>query len=875
MSSNRIAEDSVPHSLFGSEQRDRAVIENLPDPVLIVDVAGRIIWASPAARTLGLDPSESAGHSVFEGIHSDDAERFQQALSSAIGSRGNAIIVRAVRRVAGLGNQGCFDERLTYLPDTPGIRGVLIIAHEVSERQVDAGPAAIPVDKSHFNVKSEQSAVFTADATGRFQYVNRAAAAAFGSAPEEIVGKPVAEFLSPILLEQYRGDIEQVMRTGEDVIVEEQSQIKGRDVWLSTIVQPIRDDCGHVTAARLIAHDVTSFKNIERELRKNEERLRQMVRLSGIGIFDHDHVSDEIYWSPELREIYGWRPEESVRFSRPGDSQPGTWDLIHPEDRERVAAAVDHARHDPGGVFDIDYRIIRRDGSLRWISTRGQTFFEGEGEARRPVRTIGATQDITERNRTELALRRSQERLQQVLQVYDIGVFEQDHASGALYWSPELRSTWRLNPDQEPGVEAFWSAIHPEDLKRAQLAVEKAHDPAGDGRYDIQFRITSSDGELRWIDARSQTLFEGEGEARRPVRTVGAVMDITERRRVDEALRVSERSLREAQRIANIGDWELDYATDRVTWSDEIFRVFEIDPTHFTVSYQSFLSCVHPEDRARVDAACSHAWIHHTPYQITHRILTPSGQVKHIEERAQTEFGPDGKPRYWRGTSQDVTARVAAESALRASLQEKETLLREIHHRVKNNLQIIASLLHFQAKRVRDPADLAAFTDCRNRLRAMILVHEKLYQSRDLSSIDFGNYLRSLVRDLQHSHNVGGRRLDIQVSTEPVELPIQLAVPCGMIVCELLTNVFKYAFPDGKTGGAQVSLTAIGTRVRLCVSDNGVGLPPTFDPLHGSSFGWELIRNLTKQVGGEINIDRDGGTRVTIAFTNNSEAAAA
>ncbi len=653
MSSDRIAEDPGPLSLLDSEQRDRAVIANLPDPVLIVDVAGRIIWASPAARALGLDPSASVGRSVFEGIHSNDAERFQHALSSAIGSRGKAFTIRAVHRIAGSGSQGSFDERLTYLPDTPGIRGVLILAREVSERQVYAGPAAITGNKSRIEAESEQGAVFTADATGR------------------------------------------------------------------------------------------------------------------------------------------------------------------------------------------------------------------------------VAQDITEPIRTELALRQSQERLQQVLQVYDIGIFEHDHISGALYWSPELRRTWRLKPDQEPGVEVFRSAIHEEDLKRVQLAVEKAHDPAGDGRYAVQFRITGSDGELRWMDARSQTFFEGEGKARRPVRTVGAVMDITERRRIDEALRVSERSLREAQRIANIGDWELDYATDRVIWSDEIFRVFEIDPKTFAVSYQSFLSCVHPEDRERVDAACSHSWIHHTPYQITHRILTPSGQVKHIEERAQTEFGPDGKPRYWRGTSQDVTERVAAEVALRESLQEKETLLREIHHRVKNNLQIIASLLHFQAKRVRDPADLAAFTDCRNRLGAMILVHEKLYQSRDLSSIDFGNYLRSLVRDLQHSHSVGGRRLDIQVSTEPVALPIQLAVPCGMIVCELLTNVFKYAFPAGTTGGAEVSLAATGTRVRLCVSDNGVGLPPTFDPLHGSSFGWQLIHNLTKQIGGEINIDRDGGTRVTIAFTNNSEAAAA
>ena len=191
-----------------------------------------------------------------------------------------------------------------------------------------------------------------------------------------------------------------------------------------------------------------------------------------------------------------------------------------------------------------------------------------------------------------------------------------------------------------------------------------------------------------------------------------------------------------------------------------------------------------------------------------------------------------------------------------------------MHHRVKNNLQIIASLLHFQAKRVRDPADLAAFADGRDRLRAMILVHEKLYQSRDLSRIDFGNYLRSLVRDLQHSHSAGGRRMDVKVSAAAVGLPIQLAVPSGMILCELLTNVFKYAFPHEKTGAVTVSLTAEGALVRLCVEDNGVGLPSGFDPHNSSTFGWRLIRNLTAQLGGEVSIDRREGTRVAIVFTN-------
>jgi PAS domain S-box-containing protein len=135
-----------------------------------------------------------------------------------------------------------------------------------------------------------------------------------------------------------------------------------------------------------------------------DERLRQVIRLSNIGIFEHDHATDAIYWSPQQREIYGIGPEEPVRFaSQPGQPSSGfqTWSLIHPDDRLRVAAALQSAHAGEDGLFDLEYRIVRRDGSERWIATRAQTFFSGSGEERRPVRTIGATQDITDRKKLD------------------------------------------------------------------------------------------------------------------------------------------------------------------------------------------------------------------------------------------------------------------------------------------------------------------------------------------------------------------------------------------------------------------------------------------------------------------------------------------
>ena len=134
---------------------------------------------------------------------------------------------------------------------------------------------------------------------------------------------------------------------------------------------------------------------------RTDERLRQVIRLSNIGVFDHDHTTDTVYWSPEQREIYGVQLDETLVFRRSPSAEPDMWNLIHPDDRDRVVAALQRAHEEEDGLFDLEYRIVRRDGIERWVATRSQTFFKGEGGARHPTRTIGATQDITDRKKLD------------------------------------------------------------------------------------------------------------------------------------------------------------------------------------------------------------------------------------------------------------------------------------------------------------------------------------------------------------------------------------------------------------------------------------------------------------------------------------------
>ncbi len=218
---------------------------------------------------------------------------------------------------------------------------------------------------------------------------------------------------------------------------------------------------------------------------------------------------------------------------------------------------------------------------------------------------------------------------------------------------------------------------------------------------------------------------------------------------------------------------------------------------------------------------------------------------------------------------EDVTDRKEAEEKLKASLEENQLLLKEIHHRVKNNLAIISSLLNLQAGSFKDPAVINAFRDSQHRIRSMALVHEKLYKSGDLSKIDFAGYIRELGKGISQSHEFIGLGTSIKVKAENTWMGINTAIPCGMIINELLTNAFKYAFPPDKEGEVAIRMRLIEGEKKyyeLVVSDNGVGLPPDIDIQHPSSFGFQLVHLLIQQLGGEIEVDRKNGTTFRITF---------
>jgi PAS domain S-box-containing protein len=345
--------------------------------------------------------------------------------------------------------------------------------------------------------------------------------------------------------------------------------------------------------------------------------------------------------------------------------------------------------------------------------------------------------------------------------------------------------------------------------------------------------------------------------------------DITDRKQIEEALRQKQAELLEAQRVAKIGNWWHDMVTDSIFWSDETFRILGLEPQPVTAELA--FSCIHPDDRHILIHAAEEASRGKKETSHEFRIVRPNGEIRWIHNRWESTFNDNGTELKRIGTHQDITELKRTEEKLRISLKEKEVLLQELYHRTKNNMFVIKSLLALQSNYIHDQQALDAFADTQNRIQSMALVHQKLYQSKNLSSIDLKEYISDLVEHLMQSYGISSDRIAVIERMDSVPVLIDTAMPCGLIVNELISNALKHAFPHGQAGKITISLHENVTgEISLEVADNGVGVPAGFDLRKAGSLGVMTVFNLAEyQLRANVTFDTKSGVTYRITFVDN------
>lgn len=456
-------------------------------------------------------------------------------------------------------------------------------------------------------------------------------------------------------------------------------------------------------------------------------------------------------------------------------------------------------------------------------------------------------------------------------------IFDGDARTGQIEWSGPIEEFTGYTREEfsKVNLAACKGLIHPEDKERVWNALEKSL-KTGE-KFEQKFRFRKKDGSYIYVEDSSIFL---KDESDFVYRAIGLFKNITENKYAQEKLKVSEKHiLRYLQNFRGIG-FELDNNFNLVLLHGAVEEITGYRNEEFLSGKIRFTQLLHPEDqsnflvnRRKLNTASN------SLVEQEYRILNRNGNIVWVFESIQFVHDIDKTNQFYQGFIQDVTERKIAENAL-----DKAEKLRkkEIHHRIKNNLQVISSLLELECENLlsvnleREKV-IEAFRESNNRIISMSIIHEELYNSKDMETINFASYLKELTNDLFKSYKVGNYDIQLLLDVEDIFFEMDSAIPLGIIVNELVSNSLKYAFPAGRNGKIHIKLhrdfnnkTKILTCHRrnftLIVEDNGIGFPDSIDFRNTSSLGLQLVNTLVDQINGEIELRKESGTKYQIQF---------
>lgn len=454
-----------------------------------------------------------------------------------------------------------------------------------------------------------------------------------------------------------------------------------------------------------------------------------------------------------------------------------------------------------------------------------------------------------------------------------------DESGVVVFDSPSVEKILGYSPGELVGKNAF-DLVHPEDMEKARsIFAELVRTPRGTA--SAEFRCRHKDGSWRILDSIGRNLL---GES--PGGILINSRDRTERKAIEKELVQKKEQLLEAQQLAHLGSWKWNIEKNEVSWSDEMRHILGLESGKGPVSYESFLEMVHPQDREIMRKQMSHSVESRSGFSFEYRIIRPGGDVRMILANGNVMLGNGGVVGV-RGTGQDITEMKNIEKELRLSkleleqrvlertkeisevneklirsLHEKELLLNEIHHRVKNNLQIISSLVKLQMKQSQNTQETVAAIQ--SRLKAIALVHEMLYESKDMSRIDFRKYVHDLFNFIIRSLLYNTKQITLKVDIGQIYLDIDNATNLGLILNELIANAIKHGFSGGKSGVISVSMRKNGDYV---MKVSNTGLPgANIDLQNPKSMGLTLVCSLVEQLDGSIELNSEKNTEFIIKF---------
>jgi PAS domain S-box-containing protein len=580
----------------------------------------------------------------------------------------------------------------------------------------------------------------------------------------------------------------------------------------------------------------------EKLRRASEDKYRNLFDNANDAIITTDPDDRITSWNRSAGKIFGWGAQEVIgrKLSH----------LIVPDElREKTEQFLGNALIGRG-ITEIETAGLHKNGGWIDVSLTISPMLNTEREI------IGLSEifrDIRERKKIEM----EKDKLLKAIDHSIDGIIIGDEKDRYIYLNEAYEKIYGYTGEELIG-ETWRKLIDSELIAATELELDRTIHNKNVGILSGEFPGVSKDGLPILLDVRSTGLWDESGNYQGHI---CIVRDITERKRGEEKLLLFRNLIEQSNDAIFVNDHE----------TGRILDVNDKGCSNLGYTREELLNMKVSDFEVNLNDDLS--WKEHIKQLRTKGNLILEGQHRRKDGttfpvEVNISFIVLGKNSYMVAVVRDITERKRIDEQIIQSLKEKEILLREIHHRVKNNMQIVSSLLGLQSGYIKEKKYIEMFRDSQNRINSMSLIHEKLYFSKDLAKIEFNEYISDLANSLFQSQGVKVGTIELSLNIENVSLGIDQGIPCGLIINELITNSLKYAFPDGRKGEIKVSLCLNDENmVELVVGDNGVGIPDDIDFRKTESLGLRLVTILAEdQLHGEINLDRSRGTEFKIKF---------
>jgi PAS domain S-box-containing protein len=597
-----------------------------------------------------------------------------------------------------------------------------------------------------------------------------------------------------------------------------------------------------------ILQDISEWKQVEECLRLRDRAITAST--NGIAICDARYPNlPIIYVNPAFEKITGYLAceilGESCWWLQENQGKHPEW--IHSNVPPQLPAVV---RTQKPCIVVIQNH--RPDGTLFWNQLSISPIYDSDKNL---SHFLSIHHDITEIEEAQSFLRLSQERLRYLVASNPAVIYSRKASDeyNVTFMSENVLGLFGYAASNFFTDPHFWiDHVHPEDAKVISVAYSRLLDKESDAQ---EYRFLHANGSYIWV-RDEQKLIRDEQD--RPLEIIGYWADISNRKQAEAALQVAKDKLQAVwdavPGFVSLISSDLKY----IGVNQELADVYGLPPEQFIGQQIGFLNTSGEFSQFITEFFAS--------------------QQEEATKEVTSGINPNQKTylmvikKYQQGTAAvligiDITERKQAEDKIQASLREKEVLLKEIHHRVKNNLQVISSLLKMQSRSITDPEIMEIFQESQSRIHSMALIHEKLYQSADLARINCAEYIQNLTSHLYRCYGMTPRHIQLEVKVPQISLSLDAALPCGLIINELVSNALKYAFPDKRSGKIYIELEVNADNCYILkVSDNGIGLPPNIDWENTRSLGLRLVRTLSQQLGATVAVDLTDGTLFSLTF---------